>query len=294
MSLPALRDLIDQHFNDEELRQLCFDLDIDAENLPGDTRIAKAQSLVAHCLRHNRLPQLGEKCRELRPAVEWPDTTTLAAEWQNTQKAQEFLQDAFSGDELAAMLAPLRQKETAILTQLIGGDQVGGDKITTGDMTNSITAVGRNAQVHISGNIYYGKPADNPQEALRIYREVLAAGSRALPLRGVDVGVSDPASGQNALELAHVYIDLDTTTQVEQPQNKRQEKTVPLSALQAAVTNRRLVILGDPGGGKTTFVRHVAHCLAAHALHPDAGWLENLSGWTPGRSQYAARDCHSA
>lgn len=51
MTFPALRDLINQHFNDSELRQLCFDLSVEYENLPGDTRITKAQSFVMHCLR---------------------------------------------------------------------------------------------------------------------------------------------------------------------------------------------------------------------------------------------------
>ena len=40
-------DYITKPFNDEELRQLCFDLGIEQENLPGDTRIAKSQALVA-------------------------------------------------------------------------------------------------------------------------------------------------------------------------------------------------------------------------------------------------------
>ncbi|HFQ93112.1 MAG TPA: NACHT domain-containing protein, partial [Anaerolineae bacterium] len=302
MTLPALRDLINQHFSDEELSQLCLDLSIKYDNLPGDTHIAKAQALVEHCLRHNCLPQLGRRCRELRPRTMWPDTDKLAAEWQAAQEKQTRLHAVFTGDELAEMLEPWQEKETAILTQLVGGDQ-----ITVGDMTNSIAAVGRNAQVHITGNIYYGKPADNPQEARRSYREVLAAGSRALPLRGVDVGVSDPAAGQNALELAHVYIDLDTKTSVGADdlaelkigkvrlwaegkglpvdsvtvsrEKEAAQKEKPLPALTAAIIQRQLILLGDPGGGKTTFVRHLAHCLAAHALHPDAGWLANLPGW---------------
>ncbi|MBK8989594.1 MAG: hypothetical protein IPM39_26645 [Chloroflexi bacterium] len=53
MTLPNLRDLLDQHFNDAELCQLSFDLAIEYENLPGDTRLTKAQSLVEFCLRHD-------------------------------------------------------------------------------------------------------------------------------------------------------------------------------------------------------------------------------------------------
>ncbi|MCA9962111.1 MAG: SUMF1/EgtB/PvdO family nonheme iron enzyme [Anaerolineales bacterium] len=146
----------------------------------------------------------------------------------------------------------------------------------------------------ITGNIYHGQPTDDPQEALRIYRQVVAQSSGSIPLRGVDVGASDPTSGQNPLGLAQVYIDLDTTTRIDIPEGERQKnrnrgpsgerETKPLPALAAAAANRQLVILGDPGGGKTTFVRHLAHCLAAHALYPDAGWLARLPGWPSAQS----------
>ena len=66
MALSSLRDLLDQNFDDGELRQLCFDLGIEYENLPGATRILKAQSLIQHCLRYERLPELGAWCREVR------------------------------------------------------------------------------------------------------------------------------------------------------------------------------------------------------------------------------------
>jgi len=141
----------------------------------------------------------------------------------------------------------------------------------------------------ISGNVYLGDPTDDPREALRIYRQVIVQSSGSLPLRGVDVGASDPTGGQNPLGLAQVYVDLDTKTQVELSEAEKKQgrrrgmpgerETKPLPALAAAVANRQLVLLGDPGGGKTTFVRHLAHCLAAHALQPDAGWLAHLPGW---------------
>jgi formylglycine-generating enzyme required for sulfatase activity len=146
-------------------------------------------------------------------------------------------------------------------------------------------AVGRD----IIGNVYIGPSPKDHTEALRIYRRVLVQTSGHLPLRGVDVGASDPASGQQRLDLAQVYVNLDTKTQVpltEEEKKRERERvlpegreTRPLGALEAGVGNRRLVLLGDPGSGKSTFVNHLALCLAVHHLEPKAGWLERLPGW---------------
>jgi len=123
MNLPSLRDLLTQHFDLEELSQLCFDLDIEYENLPGTTRQAKAQSLVEYCLRHNRLPDLSTGCHGLRPTGNWPDAGVLAAAWQMVQQgitAQEGLQGILPDEQIAATLVVLKQKESELLTQLIG------------------------------------------------------------------------------------------------------------------------------------------------------------------------------
>jgi len=71
VSLPALRDLINQHFPAEELRQLYFGLSIEYENLPGGTRLAKAQPLAQYSPRHSRLPDLCQHYRQLRLKVNW-------------------------------------------------------------------------------------------------------------------------------------------------------------------------------------------------------------------------------
>ncbi len=67
MDLPALRDLLVTYFSDSELRDLCFDLGIDYESLPGEGKAARARELVAYCQRHGRLPDLESTCRRLRP-----------------------------------------------------------------------------------------------------------------------------------------------------------------------------------------------------------------------------------
>ena len=73
MSLPELRDQIETHFNKSELQDLCFDLDIRYDNIPGDALKDKARELVDYCKRSDRLPELVGRCHELRPRVAWPD-----------------------------------------------------------------------------------------------------------------------------------------------------------------------------------------------------------------------------
>ena len=67
MDLPQLRDLIVAHFNDNELRDLCFDLGVDYESLPGEGKAARARELVAYFQRRNRLAELEAACLRLRP-----------------------------------------------------------------------------------------------------------------------------------------------------------------------------------------------------------------------------------
>ena len=52
-----LRQLLSESFDDNELRDLCFDLRIDYESLPGDGKSAKARELVMYCDRHKRLDE---------------------------------------------------------------------------------------------------------------------------------------------------------------------------------------------------------------------------------------------
>jgi tetratricopeptide (TPR) repeat protein len=59
------------YFNDDELRDLCFQLGIDYETLPGDSRTTKARELVAYYERRSRIESLREICRQLRSNVSW-------------------------------------------------------------------------------------------------------------------------------------------------------------------------------------------------------------------------------
>lgn len=58
MNHTELRDFIDRYFDDNELRDLCFDLGIDYQNLSGDNKSAKIRELIMHCERYGRYQEL--------------------------------------------------------------------------------------------------------------------------------------------------------------------------------------------------------------------------------------------
>jgi hypothetical protein len=62
-----LRRLIEESFSTSELHDLCFDLGIDHENLPGQERSARAREIIRYCERHSRLADLLREVVRLRP-----------------------------------------------------------------------------------------------------------------------------------------------------------------------------------------------------------------------------------
>ena len=67
-------ELIRQHFSDDELRDLCYRLGVNYEDLPAAGKAGKARELVDYAERHGLVSDLVATCRRLRPKVAWPDT----------------------------------------------------------------------------------------------------------------------------------------------------------------------------------------------------------------------------
>ncbi|MCI5138896.1 MAG: hypothetical protein D3922_10890, partial [Candidatus Electrothrix sp. AR1] len=130
------------------------------------------------------------------------------------------------------------------------------------------------------GNIYQGEPAQDPEQALSIYLRSQVGRLGKLPMRGLDADSGDACAKQDNLDLAGVYIALDTTDRIkEQGEKEGQERERPLRVLEAAATRTHLVVLGDPGSGKSTFVNHLALCLARHHVCPECKAKEQLADW---------------
>ncbi len=62
-----LREVIDRCFNEEELRDLCFNIDIEYETLGGVGKSGKSRELITYAKRHGRYYELLNVCYSLRP-----------------------------------------------------------------------------------------------------------------------------------------------------------------------------------------------------------------------------------
>jgi len=67
--LILLRRTLSELFDQEELRDLVFDLAVDYDSLPGAAKKDKARELVALCRRHGRLDELKRAVLLRRPGV---------------------------------------------------------------------------------------------------------------------------------------------------------------------------------------------------------------------------------
>ena len=129
-----------------------------------------------------------------------------------------------------------------------------------------------------------------------------------LPLTMIDPKM-DAKVQQNPMRLLPVYVSLNTRTMVaeegaeaegkgrkgrasqdvdiEAMLRRGEREARALTALEAIEKEPRMVLLGDPGSGKSTFVKHLALCLADGRLErlgaPNEGLITRLSqAWTRG------------
>ena len=58
---------LNAHFSESELRALCFELEVDFENLEGTTKNGKAMALIQFCQRRGRFEELAAHAQQARP-----------------------------------------------------------------------------------------------------------------------------------------------------------------------------------------------------------------------------------
>ena len=69
--LKKLRDNVKLSFSESDLKDLCFDLDIDYDDLPDSSRKDKIREVILYLKRRKRIPEFIQICRDKRPHTHW-------------------------------------------------------------------------------------------------------------------------------------------------------------------------------------------------------------------------------
>ena len=102
-----------------------------------------------------------------------------------------------------------------------------------------------------------------------------------LPLADVDGDNFD--QNQSVLDAVYTMLEVASTVDVSEDDQQNmvgREQPRQRTALEVVSAHGRLVLLGEPGGGKSTFVNYLTLVLAHAHRNPTA--LDHLAGWTHG------------
>jgi hypothetical protein len=136
MSLPKFRKELVNKFNDSELKDICFDLGMDYEALPGESKLDRARELLQYLDRLGRLTELADQCATRRPNVPWKDFVAVpgADKPQATPASVAITVMSQSGEQLRSrsQLVPARElAQTASEIAFVG---VSGISVLVNDL----------------------------------------------------------------------------------------------------------------------------------------------------------------
>ncbi len=219
--------------------------------------------------------------------VENPD---LRAEFQQVLGALDVVR--LAQEALGAQWADFEAQLSREMVTIASG----GGAVVMGNLTVGGDFTGRDS-IRIEGDAYFGVPeaGAKPADLLRAYYRHLATECARLPLGVVDPRFVEPgSSGEVALH--EVYVDLDVVAPVRGEEESAKlwglrlsrgegDSRTPLLEALAAPEAARVVLLGDPGSGKTTFVDYLTHRLANAVAQerPDGALPESLRALWPVR-----------
>ncbi|MCP4417177.1 MAG: SUMF1/EgtB/PvdO family nonheme iron enzyme [Chloroflexi bacterium] len=171
---------------------------------------------------------------------------------------------------------------------------IGSGIIVQGDNNLVVGAGGVLIQGNLGGDLVMGNQTKqiidsektDPEALRRAYLSRLLDERNQLLLGGIDPKAATEAGDQ--LQLSAVYTALLTASS-EEHQLEKMARTVlagerqprRLSALEQLNKHRNLVLLGDPGSGKSTFVNFIALCLAGALLGQKSVGLALLTAPLP-------------
>lgn len=179
------------------------------------------------------------------------------------------------GDALGGRGVKLEGDNTGILNTGMIVDTQGG-AVVQGAVEAGGHFIGRDFIQHVTQIVRAGEDPEEAKSVIALYLHALAADLAGLKLGEIDVAAQE--TNRQPLQLADVYVDLDTTLSIpvgtslvqwlsrergrEPDDPQEQRETRPVAALEALATHRELTLLGKPGSGKSTFGAHVLLALA--------------------------------
>lgn len=89
---------MDGAFSLGEIRDICFSLSIDYDNLGGERKLDKIRELILACSRQDKLDELLKHCRATRPLASWPEVSTLRYEIEPEQLFGRAVRKRILGD----------------------------------------------------------------------------------------------------------------------------------------------------------------------------------------------------
>ena len=165
--------------------------------------------------------------------------------------------------------------------------------VIKGDHNQALASGSALVQRDVRGDLVMGdkiimiQPESAPAALRRAYLNHLFEAAGKLYLAGIDSKAASEA--QSRISLSAIYTALLTLSSEEmdasaerRPESREARR---LSALELLNRHSRLVLLGDPGSGKSTFVNFVALCLAGEALGQAEANLKRLTAPLPSEEE---------
>lgn len=118
--LSSLHRTIDNYFNLDEVNTLCIYLDVDFDNLRGETKQARIRELIVTLARDGRLQSLVDRLRQERENVRWQD---VPADFE--------LPVSIAQEDIRRVI------QYTVYGDVVQGDKIAGDRIAVGNISNA-------------------------------------------------------------------------------------------------------------------------------------------------------------
>ena len=235
-----------------------------------------------------------------RSSEQWrQEVDAILGKLQVVQQARE----ALTPEDREWFLSTLRQETAAFAPDL---PRIQAVFSGIGDQT-VVTAAGdafvdQSRHLHLEVPPPDAAPVTDPALLEANYLRHVQVSCNALPLFAIDPRAVE-RTRQRTMDLLPLYVALNTQTPVAveeeagKPKRRRvtlpgvERETRPMTALEAAARERQMVLLGEPGSGKSTFSNYLALCLAGARLERvregsgvrGENWLQKLQpAWAHG------------